>query len=235
MLPSDIPRFSALLSDVMAYYGKNVSSFTQDVFWNACKVFDFEQIAKAFEAHAQEPEHGRFAPKVADLVRVLAGTKTDRAALAWGKTLEAMSAVGAYQDVVFDDPAIHAAIEDLGGWPKVCRTNMDELGYLQHKFCESHRAYTGRGQFEYPPRLGGAGGSEGEYLKVGRKPPPPVLIGDPEACRQVFEGGSAGGKTQITFAAAARQAAPRVVDAQRIGRDVPAANQPHNNMELKRA
>jgi hypothetical protein len=45
--------------------------------------------------------------------------------------------VGAYQDVVFDDPAIHAVIEDCGGWPKVCRTELKELSYLQHRFCES--------------------------------------------------------------------------------------------------
>lgn len=199
MQPSDADRFGQLLSDVMAYYRQDVSTFTQDLFWGACSAFEFEQVARAFDAHAKDAEHGRFPPKVADLVRVLAGTTTDRAVLAWGKTLEAMSSVGAYQDVVFDDPAIHAVIEDLGGWPKVCRTSFDDLSYLQHRFCQVHRAYTGRGQFDYPRRLGGARDPDEAYAKLGMRPPRPVLVGDPARCRQVFEGGSASGKTLVTF------------------------------------
>ena len=61
----------------------------------------------------------RLASPSAQLPIKLDGTVTDRAALAWGKVLEAMSSVGAYSDVVFDDPAIHAAIEDCGGWVKI--------------------------------------------------------------------------------------------------------------------
>ena len=68
------------------------------------------------------------------LVRQLAGTATDRAMLAWGKAIDAASRVGAYTDVVFDDPAIHAAIEDMGGWPKFCRGDVKDLSYLQHRF-----------------------------------------------------------------------------------------------------
>ena len=98
-----------------------VSEFTLQVWCQACQPFTLEQISKAMTAHAVDPERGQFAPKVADVIRILQGTYTDRAQLAWGKALEAMSSVGAYSDVIFDDPAIHAVIEDLGGWPKVCR------------------------------------------------------------------------------------------------------------------
>lgn len=199
MKPADVRRFSQLLADVMAYYRQDTSAFTQELFWNACSPFEFEQVAAAFEAHAKDPENGRFAPKVADLVRVLQGTATDRAMLAWGKTLEAMGRVGAYTDVVFDDPAIHAVIEDLGGWPKVCRTEMAELGYLQHRFCESYRAYAGRGTFEYPRRLIGARDANAVYEKFGLPLPQPALIGDAARCNLVFQGGSDAGKTAITF------------------------------------
>ena len=145
-----------------------------------------------------DPERGQYAPKVADIVRILSGTATDRAVLAWGKCLEAMSSVGAYTDVVFDDPAIHAVVEDLGGWPKLCRTEMKELGYVQHRFCESHRAYTGRGQFDYPRRLGGDRSPDSEYEKVGLKLPRPALIGNPDRAKLVYQNGGAG-KTSISF------------------------------------
>jgi len=199
MLSTDRRRFAGLFADVMAYYRQDVSDFTQSLFWSACENFDFEQVAKAFDRHARDPEHGQFPPKVADLVRILQGTHTDRAQLAWGKALEAMSSVGANTDVVFDDPAIHACIEDLGGWPKVCRTETKELSYLQHRFCESHKAYTGRGKFEYPRRLAGDRSPDHEYERKGLALPRPALIGDAERCKAVYQGGNVAGKTAISF------------------------------------
>lgn len=200
MQPNDRAAFSLLFADVMAYYRQDVSDFTRSLFWNALEGFTFEQVSKAFQRHATDAEHGQFAPKVADLVRILQGTHTDRAALAWGKVLEAASRVGAYTDVVFDDPAIHAAIEDLGGWPKVCRTETKELGYLQHRFCQSHLAYTGRGEFAYQRRLTGDRSSDDVYAKRGLPPPKPALIGVRERCIAVYQGGNVAGKTAISFA-----------------------------------
>lgn len=198
MQQSDLPEFSQLITDVLAYYRQDASRFVLGLWWGACQGFELEQVRKAMQRHATDPEHGQFAPKVADLVRILQGTTTDRASLAWGKVLEAMSAVGAYTDVVFDDPAIHAAADDMGGWPKMCRTEIKELGLLQHRFMQSYRAYTERGQFDYPKRLGGDRSPDSEYEKAGLKLPRPALIGDPDRAKLVYQGGGAG-KTAISF------------------------------------
>ncbi|MBN9410852.1 MAG: hypothetical protein J0H69_17035 [Burkholderiales bacterium] len=199
MQATDKPALVALVTDALAYYRQPVSEFTLQVWVQACQPFTLEQVQKAMTAHATDPEHGQFAPKVADIVRILQGTHTDRAQLAWGKALEAMSSVDAYTDVIFDDPAIHACIEDLGGWPKVCRTDIKELSHLQHRFCLSHKAYTGRGQFEYPRRLAGDRSPDSEYEKKGLKLPRPALIGDEAKCRAVYQGGNVAGKTAITY------------------------------------
>lgn len=201
MQPSERKNFAGLLADAMGYYGKDVSNFTLDVWWTACQGYTLEQVSKALQRHAMDPERGQFAPKVADVVRVLAGTHTDRAQLAWGKVLGAMQTVGAYTDVVFDDPAIHACIEDLGGWVKVCRSSMDDLSYLQHRFCESHKAYVGRSQFDYPRLLVGDRSPDGDYAKRGLKPPKPAIVGNADIARQVYMGGQVGGKTAIAFQA----------------------------------
>ncbi|MFN7153844.1 MAG: DUF6475 domain-containing protein [Acidovorax sp.] len=198
MNESERRDFGQLVKDVMAYYRQDTSAFLLTVWWNACKPFELEQIQQAMQRHMTDAEHGQFAPKVADMARMLVGTATDRALVAWGKVHEAMSAVGAYQDVVFDDPAIHAVIEDLGGWVKVCRTDLKEVGYLQHKFCESHRAYTRLPSFDYPRKLGGAADGSAQYARFGLPPPKPVVVGDIEKARQVMRLGSSGGKTAIT-------------------------------------
>ena len=199
MQASERAPFAQLITDVLAYYRQDASRFVLDLWWNACQPFELSQIRQAMQRHATDAEHGRFAPRVADVVRILAGTAAERAALAWGKTLEAMGSVGAYTDVVFDDPAIHAAVQDLGGWPKVCRTDLSELGYLQHRFCESHRAYTGRGSFDYPRCLGGDRSPDSEYAKVGLPPPRIAFIGNAQRARLVYDGGNAAGKTAVRF------------------------------------
>jgi len=198
MRADEMPAFKDLLTDAMAYYGKDCSKFTLTVWWGALQGCELEQVATALQRHATDPERGQFAPKVADLVRMLQGTSTDRAALAWGKVHEAMSAVGAYSDVVFDDPAIHAVVEDLGGWPKVCRTDLQELSYLQHRFQEAHRAYTARGQFEYQRRLAGDRSPDHEYARSGLPLPRPALVGDKARAIAVLQNGNAAGKTTIS-------------------------------------
>lgn len=199
MKPSDRKDFAQLLKDVMAYYRQDVSSFVLDLWWGACQQFGMEEIRKAMTVHATDPERGVYAPKVADLVRVLAGTTTDRAALAWGKVLGALSAVGAYSDVVFDDPAIHAAIEDLGGWAKVCRGDVSELSFLQHRFCVAHKAYTSKGVFEYQRRLIGDRAPDHDFESRGLPLPRPAIVGDVLLAGKVYAGGGRAAKTQIAF------------------------------------
>lgn len=201
MRDSEKLKFGETLTDVMGFYKQDLSPFALSVWWQACQGFDFEQVAKALTAHAMDADRGQFPPKPADIVRQLSGTKTDKAMMAWGKAFDAASRVGAYTDVVFDDPAIHATIEDMGGWPKFCRTETSELSYLQHRFSESYRAYVGRETFDFPRRLAGDRSPDEVYAKRGLPPPKPAVIGDVEAARQVYRIGSANGKTSVMFQA----------------------------------
>jgi hypothetical protein len=172
---NDKSNFYRLISDALGYYRQDASEFALSVWWAGCQPFSFEQVSKALTAHATDPDKGQFAPKVADIVRQLAGTKTDRSLLAWGRVHDAMSQVGAYQDVDFGDNAIHAAIMDLGGWVKLCRTDLKDLGYAQHRFCETYRAYQTAGASEILALIGDRS-PDAMYAKKGLKPPKPVRI-----------------------------------------------------------
>ena len=192
MKPSDKREFSQLITDALAYYRADCSAFVLGLWWQACQQYDMEQVSKALTSHAMDPERGVYAPKVADIVRVLSGTHTDRALLAWGRVYQALSQVGAYRDVCFDDAAINVTIQDMGGWPKLCRCDMKDLGYIQHRFCEAYKAYAGRGVFDYPRFLGGDRG----ISTIERKYPDgwtPCLIGNRDAALRVFQGGAHSG------------------------------------------
>jgi hypothetical protein len=211
MQPSDREKFATLLADTMAFYGQEISPFAAGVWWQACQAHSFEQVSRALTRHALDPDRGQFPPKPADLVRQLSGTATDKAMIAWGKAFDAAGRVGAYTDVVFDDPAIHAAIEDIGGWPRFCRTEAKDLSYLQHRFAESYRAYAGREAFEYPPRLGGDRSPDEMYQKRGLPPPKPAVIGDLQKARDVYRLGCAASKPG-TF----RQALQAITDGPKL-------------------
>lgn len=185
MKATDKPDFLALVADVLAYHRQPASEFVLGVWWEACKAFSMEQVQKALQAHAMDPERGRFAPLVADVVRVLQGTTTDRAAVAWGRVLTSMQGIGAYSDIDFGDPAIHAAVRDLGGWPKLCRSDLNELRFVQGRFCESYRAYVARGVLECPMVLMGDRSPDVEYEKKGLPLPAARLVGE-KPCAEVM-------------------------------------------------
>ena len=164
MQQSDTAAFNGLVADVMAFYRQDVSEFGMSVWWQACQGFDLEQVRKTLNAHAVDPERGQWAPKPADIVRALQGTHADRSLIAWGKVLDAIHRIGAYQSVEFEDKAIHCAITDMGGWPAVCRTEIDALPFVQKRFCDAHRVYSARGAPDVP-RL--AGEHEQTNAKIG--------------------------------------------------------------------
>lgn len=153
MNANDRKDFADLMADALAFYRQDLSTFALSVWWEACKGFTLEQVRKAMTAHAMDPERGQFAPKPADLVRLLVGTQTDRSLIAWGRVHQAMAQVGAYASIDFEDAAIHSAIMDMGGWPKLCRTTTDELPFLQKRFCDLYRAYHARPEAAHAHRL----------------------------------------------------------------------------------
>lgn len=175
MNKNDYPEFAERLSKVMAYYRQPCSDFVIDVFWEGCKPFTFEEVCRALNFHATDPDKGQFSPKVADIVRILGGTKSDRSLREWGRVFEAMSSIGAYSDVDFQDSATHAAIRDMGGWPKLCRSELDQLSYIQHRFCELYRIHDGRS--DNVPSLMGDRSPNEMYLKRGLPEPTPRVVG----------------------------------------------------------
>lgn len=197
-------QFVKYLTDALAFYGKDASAFAISVWFEAMRPFDLEQVKRAMSGHAMDPERGQFAPKPADIVRQLAGTSTDRAALAWGAVFECMQRIGAYTDVAFDDPAIHAVIRDLGGWIKLCRSTMEELGFVQNRFAQAYKAYSARGQFDYPSMLSGDNGSDADFAIRGMKKPEPTLIGNKDAARLVMQFGGQKGQEMRSLGSVAQ-------------------------------
>jgi len=192
-------RIMQTLAGVYDYYGKELTEFTLDVWVKALAGRDPEEVEKAITGHIQDPASGQFLPKVADVVKRLDGTNSDRSLIAWGKVLDAAQRVGAYQSVCFDDAVIHAVIVDMGGWSQLCRGKNDELPFVQRRFCDAYKVYASRGVTAYPAVL--AGEHETVNQAAGHRSAPPVLIGNPvEAKKLMHSGGAAQQITRLSDA-----------------------------------
>jgi hypothetical protein len=118
--------------------------------------------------------------KIADVQRNIIGNPDERAASAWLKVIGAIESHGPYARIVFDDPAIHAAL-DGGMWLSLCNVrSYHDLAFRQKDFEAAYKAMLGTNS--YPAVLCAIPSSSDKPIQ---------FIGNPEKARLVLEMGSA--------------------------------------------
>jgi hypothetical protein len=189
METSDFQKFHDGIAGVMSFYGKSVSRFALDVWWTALRRFDLAAIVDAFNRHLANPDTGQFAPKPADIIRMLQGSTQDSAMRAWAKVDQAVHRVGTYCDVVFDDALIHRVIQDMGGWIALGTRSEDEWPFVAKEFENRYRGFSARGECPpYPATLIGL--ATAHNSRHGYPAEILILIGNEQSAREVLRGGS---------------------------------------------
>jgi hypothetical protein len=189
METNDFQKFHDGIAGVMSFYGKSVSRFALDVWWTALRKFDLAAIVDAFNRHLANPDTGQFAPKPADIIRMLQGSTQDSAMRAWAKVDQAVREVGTYCDVVFDDALIHRVIQDMGGWIALGTRSEDEWPFVAKEFENRYRGFNARGECPpYPATLIGL--ATAHNSRNGYRAETLVLVGNEQSARQVLRGGS---------------------------------------------
>jgi hypothetical protein len=187
------------MGDVQAFYGKDFSEFAGRVWWEAMKQYDLSAVADALNRHCVNPDSGQFAPRPADVVKMLQGSTQDSALVAWSKVDSTIRHKGTYVSVVFDDPVIHRVLLDMGGWVTVGSKDEDEWPFVRNEFVNRYRGYKSRSEVpEYPPVLIGI--AEAQNSRSGFHSAPPLLVGDAAKAKMVLAAGSAKPLLQFTQA-----------------------------------
>lgn len=183
-------RFAKAMSVLAEYYVRELSDGVIGLYWQGLRSYSIDDIERAIARHIQNPDSGQFMPKIADIVRMIDGTTQSASAIAWGKVQRAIGSVGTYSSICFDDPCIHLALGDVGGWVEIGKCSNDELPFLQSRFDKAYRAYRARnGDLPpYPRYLPGI--SEISNSASGHPIDPPMLVGDKARARAVLSGGS---------------------------------------------
>ena len=81
--------------------------------------YELEDVRSAVANHVR---YEKFFPMLADIIKRIEGTAEERAALAWQTVLKAIRMIGSGNSIRFPSPAYHYAIEQMGGWMKLCST-----------------------------------------------------------------------------------------------------------------
>ena len=133
----DFKPFMAMLTVVADTYGQpRLSEGAAKLYFRVLSGYTLEEVSKAVTEHLKISS---FMPKPADIIRILEGTVEDHAAIAWGHVVKAIRQYGHYESVRFDDPAIHYAIDHMGGWQKVCQVLEEELPFRERDFVAHYK------------------------------------------------------------------------------------------------
>jgi hypothetical protein len=189
MQVDDFQKFHDGIAGVMGFYGKSVSRFALDVWWTALKSYELPAIIDAFNRHLANPDAGQFAPKPADIIRMLQGSTQDSALRAWAKVDRAVRSIGTYCDVVFDDALIHRVIQDMGGWIGLGTKSEAEWPFVAKEFENRYRGFRSRNEHPpYAPVLIGIATAHNE--PKGFESGKPVLIGNRDLAERVLREGA---------------------------------------------
>ena len=197
MTDADKPRFLATITALGEYYQRTLSPMILGLYWEGLKRFDLHAIEDAAGRHISAGDAGQFMPKVADLAKLLEGSGSDAALVAWAKVDRAVRTVGTYASVVFDDPIIHAVVSDMGGWAWFGRQTSDEWPFVAKQFETRYRGFRTRGDVgTYPSVLIGL--AEADNSRMGLPSERPKLLGNPDQAVRVMQGGSASSGLLVT-------------------------------------
>ncbi|MFO1259109.1 MAG: DUF6475 domain-containing protein [Gammaproteobacteria bacterium] len=188
MLSTEQEQFARLLAAVGEVYNRQMTPTLTKLYWRALASFSWKDVVKAFEAHVRDPDTGHFMPKPADVIRVIKGDSEAQCLQAWSKVERAIRSVGPYQSVAFDDASIHAVLEQMGGWIKLCRSSEKSLPFTAKEFQTRYKAYRYQAPIHYPRYFMGV--SEHQNSQYGSSNHATILIGDRDKAYAVMSGGS---------------------------------------------
>lgn len=183
-----LTRFSERITAVIAgLYGKPPpAKIAIQMYWVALSGFTDEEIDAGITGHLVDTTAGQYPPKPADIIRHIRGRAEVNSAIAWGRVVETLNRIGTYESVCFDDPVIHAALRDVGGWRELGLVALDQLPFVQVRFERAYRAYQEHGVGEYPPMLPGVHASNGALCGLEATP---IFIGHEKKAREVYRVG----------------------------------------------
>ena len=105
---------------------------------------DIDEVKFGAKCHRQDPKHGTFFPKPADIIRHLQTGKlsaTEKAELAWAQIEREIRVTGSYGSLKLDDKQALAALKAFTSWKALCSMPSDKLTWAKKEFMSMYSTY----------------------------------------------------------------------------------------------
>jgi len=149
---TDLARFAKALAVLNAIFGngKPMSKQVVEAYYLVLRGYDTEAIEAAVGRLLRTRTRHEM-PTPAEILEAVEGRVKDRAVLAWAAVERALKSSAVYQGVRFSDPAIHSAIDMLGGWQVLCSATTYDMPRLRADFIRMYEIASRRnGHDEHP-------------------------------------------------------------------------------------
>ena len=143
-----VNEFNKAFKPFLDYFldGGDLPSAKKNLYCLALSDLTTEQLGNAFISMVRNRVYKNF-PQIAEIRQYATHTTEneldDRVVLAKQMLKNSLIRYGSYNSVEFEDKGIHAVIDFLDGWQKMCSMSSDELEkFLTFEFAKIYKAYT---------------------------------------------------------------------------------------------
>ena len=141
---SNKKEFATIFYAMGEFYDKQVSKELLLMYFDDLIEFSINDIRLGAKSHRQDPKHGTFFPKPADIIRHLQTNKIsteDKGMLAWNQIMLEMRRHGAYDPLQLDDKQALAAIAAVHSWKDLCGMPEKDLTWAKKEFLANYVLY----------------------------------------------------------------------------------------------
>lgn len=115
-----------------------LSELKVELYFKILQRFHPQDVVRAIELAI---ETTKFFPKPAELVELIMGTATDRAAIAWNIFLGVIRRLSPSDSVVFEDTRFSAIVDFFGGWDEVHKWKTEDLTWRRQEFIKLYASF----------------------------------------------------------------------------------------------
>jgi Domain of unknown function (DUF6475) len=136
-------EFVPLFSMLCEVYNREWTKMLSSAYFLVLQDLTKEEFEKAIKSVLAGRKYSTM-PLPADFLEAANGNPEEVAIIALNFVIKAIGRVGIYQSVDFQDAKIHATIEAMGGWQKICLLTHDEWKFASKEFVSTFKALLNR-------------------------------------------------------------------------------------------
>jgi hypothetical protein len=141
---SDKQAFATTFYAMGEFYDKKVSTELLSMYFDDLLEFSIEDVKYGAKAHRQDPKHGTFFPKPADIIRHLQTGKLsveDQSLTAWAEIMQCLRKNGAMGGLKIENKQAIAALKAFTTWQDFCLMDVSKMTWAKKEFMSHYSTY----------------------------------------------------------------------------------------------